>query len=319
MIICGPTATGKTLLALKLAGEINGEVISADSRQVYKNLNALTGKDLPEKCQVSDAACQVKYKGINYKLQPFILNGIPVWMYDVVNFSDGFSVAHFQYIARQLMADIWKRNKIPVITGGTGLYLRALTEELSLVQIPPDPVLRESLNDKSVAELQEELKKYDLRKWQTMNHSDRANPRRLVRAIEIRQARTALPVDTALAADTLWIGLTAKADLLKRKIENKINLRWPEASEEVRSLTDEQLGTPGLNTVFGLVPIREYLKSKLTKEEALKFWTNLEFNYAKRQLTWFKKEPQINWFDITKSDFSIAVKGLVQTWYTRLQ
>lgn len=163
LVICGPTATGKTSFALQMAKELNGELVSADSRQVYIGRDLETGKDLD-----------------------LIKNsGIKIWLYDVVNPGEEFSVAIWRKLAHEAIADILSRGKLPIVVGGSGLYIRALTEDLSEVDISRNEKLRAELKNKSASELFDYLKNINLTKAMSMNNSDRKNPRRLIRAIEI--------------------------------------------------------------------------------------------------------------------------------------
>ena len=146
LIVCGPTATGKTALASQLAKKFDGELISADSRQVYRGMDVVTGKDRPD---------------------------VPIWLYDVVNPDEEFSVSHWIKLARRAINDISKRGKLPIIVGGTGLYIHALLHPLETITIPPDRALREQLQEQSVKELQQMLTRG------SMNNSDWNNPRRL--------------------------------------------------------------------------------------------------------------------------------------------
>ena len=173
LVILGPTSTGKTDLALSLAKRFDGEIISCDSRQVYINLDLGTGK-LP-----SQQKTLKKGKGF------WEIDGVKVWLYDVVSAKLQYSVADYIKDAHKVLKDLRERGKLPIIVGGTGLYLKGLVEGLSNIDIPIDKELRKSLEKLSKEELQKKLINLSLKKWNQMNNSDRQNPRRLVRAIEL--------------------------------------------------------------------------------------------------------------------------------------
>ena len=157
LIICGPTATGKTALAAKLAKKFNGELISADSRQVYRGRDLETNKERPA--------------------SPAGGPDVPIWLYDVVNSGEEFGVSQWVKLARLAIENIPKRNKLPIVVGGTGLYIKALLEPFETIDIPPDFKLRKK--NLSVQQLQRMVPRGN------MNESDWNNPRRLIRKIEI--------------------------------------------------------------------------------------------------------------------------------------
>lgn len=278
LIICGPTATGKTALALRLAKIYNGELVNADSRQIYKGLDTLTGKDRSE--------------------------DVAIHLYDVVDVIDEFSVTHFVRLANKAIDDIHARGKLPIIVGGTGFYLRALTEEIETLFIPPNVALRKHLDMLSVERLKEQLKKVDMHRFTGMNESDRKNPRRLIRAIEV--AGNTAP-QRSPKYDSLWIGLTAALPILKQRIAKRISDRFSTAVGEVRD---------GLPPILGADALISYKRGEMTKEESITKWIQAEYRYARRQITWFKKVKQIHWFDVS-AKFTDEVVAFVREWYTQ--
>ncbi|OGG14406.1 tRNA (adenosine(37)-N6)-dimethylallyltransferase MiaA [Candidatus Gottesmanbacteria bacterium RIFCSPHIGHO2_01_FULL_46_14] len=258
LIICGPTGTGKTKLALKLAKKFNGELINADSRQVYRGLDAITGKDRSEE--------------------------IPIWLYDVVDTDQEFSVAQFVRLARSAINDIQKRGKLPIVVGGTGFYLRALTQSIDTISIPPNRILRKQLAVLPIEELQ---KRVSIHRLEKMNNSDRKNPRRLIRAIEV--AGTTSP-QTVTKYDALWIGLTMPLPALKKRITERIESRWNKALGEVGE---------DLPPILGAGPLLAFKHGEISKDEAILKWAVAEYQYAKRQLTWFRKQNGIAWYTIS--------------------
>lgn len=261
LIICGPTGTGKTKLALSLAKKFNGELVNADSRQVYKGLDALTGKDRSKE--------------------------IPIWLYDVIDVGQLFSAAHFVRLARRAVENIHGRKKLPIVVGGTGLYLSALTTTIDTLGIPPNTKLRKRLTPMSVEKLQKELQRVDAARWKRMNNSDRSNPRRLIRAIEVSRNTS---TQRTPKYDALWIGLTAPLPVLKQSIEARVKARWDKALVEV---------TDDLPPILGAGPLLAFKHGEISKAEAIAKWISAEYQYAKRQVTWFRKQKQIEWYTIT--------------------
>ncbi len=231
LIVCGPTATGKTSLGLLLAKKFNGEIISADSRQVYKGMNIGTGKDIPKSFKPLTSHLQWGGKGI-----PYFNNSTKIWGYNLVDPDEEFSVAHFINFATVVLNDIWERNKLPIIVGGTGLYLQAITRSIDTIHIPPNEKLRDQLSNKSVKDLQKILIQIESERFQTMNQSDRKNPRRLIRAIEISEYKEKgkhVRLKKIRSADkTLWIGLTAEKKYLFMRIDDRVERRLREGAEE---------------------------------------------------------------------------------------
>ena len=263
LVICGPTATGKTALAATLAKKFNGELLSADSRQVYRGMDICTGKDRPD---------------------------VPIWLYDVVNPDEEFRVSQCVKLARVAIFDIQKRNKLPIVVGGTGLYIKALINPFDTIDVPPNMRLRKKLQTMSVRELQTVTVRGN------MNQSDWNNPRRLIRKIEIASSpKTGLRGESLKAFDYLMIGLTAPLPILYRRIDKRFagRMRAGLAGETASLLARFRRDLPSMSAI-GLN----------------------EHAYARRQLTWFKKQKGIHWFDVTDRQMSNKVAALVGAWYT---
>ena len=156
LIIIGPTATGKTDLAIHLAQKYHGEIVSADSRHVYQGMDIGTGKDIDEKSKLKTPCLSGRQE--NSKLQKnkkFSIGyrskeGIPIWLVDIVPPDYQFNLGEYFKIAQQIIKDIWERKKLPIVVGGTGLYIKALLKPLTLIAIPPDADLRKQLNKLSL-------------------------------------------------------------------------------------------------------------------------------------------------------------------------
>ncbi|OGD09015.1 hypothetical protein A2397_00025 [Candidatus Amesbacteria bacterium RIFOXYB1_FULL_44_23] len=307
LVVCGPTATGKTSLGLKMAQKFNGEIISADSRQVYAGMDIVTGKDLPPAVtsQVSNLSWQGRF------LKYYEIEKIKVWGYDLVNPDQDFNVSFWNECAKILISDIRSRGKLPIIVGGTGLYLKSLTVSMPDIDIPQNPDLRLSLKDKSADDLLDYLSLLDFARAQQLNSSDRKNPRRLIRAIEISQFKLSGGVSASqpkAPTDVFSICLTAPIQFLKSRIDQKISQRIAAgAFFEAQNL----LATfpPDLSSLSAC-GYRAFCNPDWESS-----WSRSEHQYLKRQLTWFKKQPNLFWCDISTDSWSDLCFSAVTNWY----
>jgi tRNA dimethylallyltransferase len=324
LIICGPTSTGKTGLALKLAEKFNGELVSADSRQVYKGMDIGTGKDLPKKFKFQNS--NLKFKQM--KIGCYVYNEFKIWGYDLINPKENFSVAQFIRVGRLVVGDIWQRNKLPILVGGTGLYIKGIIDGIATSEVSQDSKLRTSLNSKNADELFEILAVNDPIKAAEMNVSDRKNPRRLIRAIEIskqKQEKIGFLVNDSNCIDESWnnnnfsalyIGLSAdKVELVKR-IEKRVRQRINRGFENEISELLESGVTWNMQSMhaLGYKQWREYYENKISKQDVINKWIIAETKYIKRQTTWFKTDKRINWFDISEGNWKQEVEKSVKKW-----
>lgn len=299
LVICGQTGTGKTSLAIHLAKKLNGELISADSRQVYKGLNIGTGKDIEE----------IKKSKIN------------IWGYDLVDPKKNFSVGNYIRFAEKAIADIQKRGKLPILVGGTGLFIKGVIDGIPTAFVPRNLKLRKNLEEKTINELFEILAQMDPIKAGSLNRSDRLNPRRLIRGIEV--AVWSLEKKTPRLFkkpkyDLLEIGLQSSQDNLSKKIEKRVAKRIKAGVEgEIKKLISLGISWESQSmTSLGYRQWRDYFEGKITKDKVIDNWKKEELRYAKRQLTWFKKDTRINWFDSAKTNFTKKVEELARKWYS---
>lgn len=282
LVIVGPTATGKTNLALYLAANFDGEIISADSRQIYKGMDIGTGKDKP-------ATDEIK-----------------IWGYDLVEPEEEFSTADYMEFARAKIKEIWRRGKLPILAGGTGLYIETVLFGLKTVGIEKNLELRNALVNKTTPELAEILESVSPEKLRTMNKSDRANPRRLMRAIEIAQSNKKIKVAGPLTADILFIGLKMPLPKLKAKIEARVEKRINQGfAQERQKLLKKDL--PAQSQAMTALGYRQWPDVEAWKKEEIK--------YAKRQLAWFRRNKQVKWFDSSQKDWRKKVEKIVQKWH----
>lgn len=303
LVILGPTSSGKSDVAIRLARQFDGEIISADSRQVYRGLDIGTGKILQDvRCKMQDT----RYKqNSNYKYpknKPYFSEGIPHYAIDIVSPRTEYNAAKFKKYAEKIIADILKRKKLPIICGGTGFWIKAIIDDVSYPAVKPDPVLRNLLRNKTASELFRQLKKLDPERAKTI---DAKNKVRLIRAIEICKALgkvPALPKSYKLKAksyDFLQIGIALPKEKLYENIRKRLKKRFAAGMiEEVERLHYENKLSWQKIASFGLgyFWIPKYLKGEIkSKDELFEKIYQAEKDYAKRQLTWFRKDKRIIW------------------------
>lgn len=280
IVILGQTATGKSDLAVRLSQKFNGEVVSADSRQVYKGLDIGTGKITKKE-----------------------MSGVPHHLLDVLRPQKRFTVAEYVELARKAIADIHARGKLPIISGGTGFYINALLGEIAIPNIPPNLKLRKRLGKKSTRELFEMLKKLDPRRATAI---DKRNPVRLTRAIEIIKSKLNSDYSdvhsfrqmTDSDYDILKIGIKLPDATLKKKITMRLFARISRGlvAEAWRlhkqGLPWKRMEELGLEYRY----LARFLQKKISKKEMLRKLKTEIWRYAKRQKTWFKRDERIEWF-----------------------
>jgi tRNA dimethylallyltransferase len=272
IVIVGPTASGKTSLSIKLAKKFNGEIISADSRQVYKGMNLGTGKVTKEEMQ-----------------------GIKHYLIDIISPKKTLTVVQYVKKAKAAIKKIISKNKIPIIVGGTGFYVDALVFDYKFPEVSPNLKLRKVLEKKSTQELFKMLKKIDP---QRAKNIDPNNKVRLIRAIEIAQKLGKVPeLKKELKYNPLFIGIKISKEKLKEKIKKRLIKRLKQGMiKEVEKLKKQGLSWRKLEN-FGLEYryIAYYLQNKISYNQMLNQLEKAILNYAKRQMTWFKKNKNINW------------------------
>jgi tRNA dimethylallyltransferase len=279
IVILGPTASGKSDLAVSLAKKIKGEIISADSRQVYKGLNIGTGK-------------------INKKE----MRGVKHHILDVTNPNKRFTASDFVKLTNKTIVQIVGRGKLPIVCGGTGFYIDALLGDKQIPEVPPNPKLRKQLEKKSVKKLFEILKKLDPMR---ASNIDSQNPRRLVRAIEICKAIGKVPRQVSNFKSQISnqfqiikIGIKIPEIELKDRINKRIE-KWLKMGllREVKNLHKKGLSWKRMGEIgLEYKIVANFLRGGLRKEEMIKRMQTETYQYAKRQIRWFKKDKNIVWF-----------------------
>jgi len=285
IVIVGPTASGKTSLAVDLAYKYGGEIISADSRQVYKGMDIGTGKDL------EDYEIEKKdQKGGKKKVK------IPYHLIDMVSPRTDFNLAKYLKKGEKALKEVLKRDKLPIIAGGTGLYAQALVEGYNLNEAEPDPVFRKNLEKLSREELYKKLVQFDKKRASKLNQSDRNNPRRLIRQIERAGSEKngeEKQFSSQVDKEFLVICLAPEKRELQKRIKKRLKerLEKEEMIEEVKNLHYEngiswrRLENFGLEYKY----LSLYLQGKLSyfQMEADLYIAIRQF--ANRQLTWFRR------------------------------
>lgn len=276
--VLGPTASGKSDIAVEIALAHSGEVVSADSRQVYRGMDIGSGKITEEE-----------------------MREIPHHLLDVADPKERYTASQYKKDAENAISDIHARGNLPILCGGTGFYISSVVNDLEFPEVPPNEELRKVLEKKSTEELFEELQKKDPERAESI---DRHNKVRLVRALEIVEHLGAVPTLEKRESpyDLLLIGLNPDRDTLREKIHIRLEQRLKEGMiEEVKELHQRGVSWSRLEEL-GLEYryLALYLQDKLTFEE---MQTRLESeinHYAKRQMTWFKRDERIRWFDPSK-------------------
>ncbi|MSU75044.1 MAG: tRNA (adenosine(37)-N6)-dimethylallyltransferase MiaA [Candidatus Magasanikbacteria bacterium] len=299
VVILGPTASGKTDLAISLARKFNGEIISADSRQIFKKMDIGTAKPAGEWQTVGGRAI-------------YVVEGIPHYGMDMVDPGYEMSVAEFKALACAAIQDITARGKIPFLVGGTGLYIWAVVDNLDMPKIAPNKKLRRSLEEKPLSDLRALLTSLDP---EAAKFVDMNNPRRVTRALEVNilsgesfvhQRRMAAPL-----VNTLQIGLAWEKNELIARLEGRVDEQIRRGLVRETEILMKQCydwNLPSMSSI-GYKQIGSYWRGECTLEDAIVIIKTETRRYAKRQLTWFKRDQRINWIT---DEFVTAAEKLVK-------
>ena len=280
IVILGPTASGKSDLAIKLAKKFSGEIVSADSRQIYKEMDIGTNK-----------------------LTQKQMSGIKHYLIDMIKPDQEFTLAQYKRLAVKAIKDIQKRGKLPFLVGGTGLYIQVIVDNLQIPRAKPDKKLRNKLEKLTNQELLQQLKKIDPL---TARAIDLNNKRRLIRALEVclktkkpfsQQRKKGQPL-----FDVCQIGLKLNKKTLERRINQRVEQMLKMGLiEEAKKLTKKySLDWPAMSGI-GYQEISQYLQGKINLEQVKALIKQHTRQYARRQMTWFKKDQRINWLNYSFS------------------
>lgn len=294
LVITGPTAVGKTELSIKLAQKLGGEIISADSRQVYSEMDIGTAK--PTSSQRKK---------------------VPHHLLDVVRPDEPFSLADYQSLSYQAIDEVIAKGKKPFLVGGTGLYIQAVVDGLKIPKVPPNENLRLELESLNAADLVARLSRIDP---DSVRAIPPTNKRRLIRAIEVTelsgQPFSVLGRIYRRRYDTLQIGLTApRAELYRRadiRVDRWLKNGWLDEVRNLRLKYPEHL--PALSSL-GYRQMGMYLDGKITLAEAVQRTKFDIHGFIRRQVTWFRRDSRIYWYDTTESGYLADLENRILSWY----
>lgn len=278
--IVGPTAGGKTTLGIALAKKFGGEIISADSRQIYRGMNIGTAKPTPEEQR-----------------------SVPHHLIDIKDPGEDYTVADYQHDAIASIRDIASRGRIPFLVGGTGLYVRAVLENLDIPKAQADPALRKKIEEEIAKDgLAAVFKRLVALDPDAEGVVDPKNPRRVVRALEVATTTgkpfTAQRKKRQPLFDALTLGIDPPAELLRGRIDERIDAMMRAGLvEEVRTLIEKYGQAAGAFNAIGYREIIDHLNGTLSLNDAVEAIKMNTWHYAKRQRTWFKKMSSIRWTD----------------------
>ena len=272
IVIVGPNASGKSSLGIEIAKKFNGEIVSADSRQIYRGMDIGTGK-----------VTKTEQKQTKH------------WLIDIVSPKTNFSVAQFKKLADKKIEDILKRGKLPIIVGGTGFWIKAIVDNIEFPKVKPDWKLRKRLEKKSAVALFKTLQRLDSGRAAEI---DRFNKVRLIRAIEIAGVLDKIPkIKSEPKYSALQIGIGRPKEILNERIKKRLDKRFKQGMiKEVKNLLRQGISRKRLEN-FGLEYrwIARYIQRKMTIAEMKEKLFREIKNYAKRQMTWFNKDKRIHW------------------------
>lgn len=288
VVIIGPTAVGKTKLSIEVAKRFNGEIISGDSMQIYRSMDIGTAKITPEE-----------------------MEGIPHHLIDIKDPTEPYSTAEFQTDVRKLIQEITARGKLPIIVGGTGLYIQSVIHNYHFSEKGSDEAVRKQLEtelaEKGIDVLMERLQQIDPISAESIHPN---NHRRVIRALEVYITTGKTMSDymdeqeEELLYDLALIGLTLDREILYHRINQRVDLMVEEGlEEEVRKLHD--LGIKDVQSIqaIGYKELYQYLDGLISFQDAIELLKRNSRRYAKRQLTWFRNKMDVKWFDMTEGDY----------------
>jgi len=302
IVILGPTCTGKTSLAIRLCKRYNGSIISADSRQVVRYMDIGTGKipsgELDWQIMKSD--------------DKWVVGGADIYGYDLIDPDGYFSAYDFIKHCQKILPRISREGRNAFLVGGTGFYIDAVTSRVSFKGGGPDFELREVLSKESVEELGYRLMQLDKNIYESI---DKKNPARLVRAVEkaMKGSEHNKIVDTPVIERAVHIGLTAKRDVLYGRAD-----KWVDSVFNDKLFNEVELiikRFPKSHRLRGLVykSVSDFLKGSIGLEEAVQRVKFDLHSYIRRQQTWFKRNPEIKWLDISKENFDSKIQSIVES------
>jgi tRNA dimethylallyltransferase len=298
--IIGPTAVGKTEIALQLTElpflkqKFSGfDLISADSKQVYQGMEIITGADIPEQMKAD-----VSLFGVS-----------------MIKPNEEWSLSHFRKFGQEILNQSWSNNHLPIIVGGTGLYHRFLFSADEVIDLKPLTEVREKAEFLTVLEMQNWLKSVNEQHFNNMNYSDQNNPRRLVRAIEVALTPAKSTKQSSILKNyrNFTLGIIDSLTTIEQKIIQRVKQRLKTgAIQEVANLlTLDPLPTKQALSAAGVKEIEQLINGQATEFEVIEHWSRRELQYAKRQITWWKKYSQAQWFNREKNNWDKEIFDFV--------
>ena len=296
IVILGPTASGKTEMGLKLAKKYNGEIVNADSRQIYREMDIGTGKtDIAywsKGFSPKSLATEINFTiGLKPSLQIHLIN--------IKNPNQKFSLSQYKKLAIKTINDIHKRGKIPILVGGTGLYISAIVDNLEIPKAAPNKKIRERLEKHTDEYLFNKLKKIDLKSAKIIGEK---NKRKLIRALEVCEI-TGKPFSSQQIKgeplfNILQIGVKIDREKLYKKIDERVDemIRIGLIKETKKLSKKYSFDLPAMSGI-GYFEIGQYLKNKITLDDAVQKIKYRTHQYARRQMTWFKRDERIEWVE----------------------
>ena len=308
--IVGPTASGKSTLALQYAKVNNCNILSADSRQVYQGIEITSGADIPS--QFDFVETPVESRLIAPLPQGYFWDGeTNIYGISSLHPTEVWSIGLFRELANYVFAKSFAEKKGVVIVGGSGLYTHSLLLEHDQLKVPPNQRMRESLEENSIEELQEMVEAKYPKFAQTFNPSDWSNKRRLVRSLEILSTQPVNNVKKEIdnvenfiefdgtKINPKWIGIYVEKNELEQRIEKRVKERISSGAvqevERLASVVNDRQAP--IFTTTGVKEILGFLNGQYDEGQLIELWARREFQYAKRQMTWFKKRNYIEWQD----------------------
>lgn len=283
IVICGPTASGKTALSIELAKRIDGEIVSADSMQIYKDMDIGSAKPTLEEMQ-----------------------GIKHYMLDFVSPEERYNVADYKEEAVEAIEEILKKGKVPIVVGGTGLYVDSLIYGIEYPKMEFDEEYRKELEKRAELEglekLYEEAEKIDPKAMKSISKNDK---KRIIRVLEIYKQTGKTKTEQEIESrknevpyDYKVFAINMERELLYDRINKRVDIMIEQGLiEEVKGITNKYKEYPTAMQALGYKEIKEYLDGFITKEEAIEKVKQETRRYAKRQLTWFRKNKETIWLD----------------------
>lgn len=309
--IIGPTGVGKTGLGTYLAGKFKGNLVSADSIQVYKGLDIISGKDLDTTSRFEE-----KIKVGSLSIGTHKIDDTVIWGLDLVSSNYRFHVSDFYNSAVWEIEEIRRLQRLPIVVGGSTLYVNSLLNPLRTISIRSDNKLREKLEKLPIEDIRSTLEKISPDLFQSLNLSELANKRRIIRKIEIaKSAKNSDSPGVIMKQSPLIVGLLASREVIRKRIDERVDARIEsgafEEAEQLYKVFDHL--APQIKNANGYKQLFKYLNGEYSKEESIQRWKFSEYRHAKNQMTYFKKYMNAQWFDVGSENFRDEITDVVSS------